>query len=261
MRTLVAALVAAAAAGGIAYAAIPDAAGVYHGCIHKNTGALRVIDSATQQCNANTERAITFNQQGPAGVAPSVAQLASGDSHCAAGGAAITDAAGSTAYVCNGTNGADGDSFDGTFTSPNGQYSLSVTDAGIQLTSNAGVQVGITGSTLDVAVGSDYELAVGRNLTASVGKNATVNVAERSATNVGLDATVSIGRALDLQTGSAAELDFGSAAIIQSAGTMSVKGATINLNGGTSCRGVARIGDSVSPTNVTTGSLTVCAGG
>jgi hypothetical protein len=258
MRTLVAALVAAAAVGGIAYAAIPDAAGVYHGCIHRNTGALRVIDSATQQCNAANERAITFNQQGPAGVSPSVAQLASGDSHCAAGGAAITDAAGSTAYVCNGSNG---DSFDGTFTSPNGQYSISVTDAGISLTSNAGVQVGITGATLDVAVGSDYTVSVGRNLTASIGKNATANVGESSSTNIGRDAIVSIGRALDLQTGSAAELDFGSAAIIQSAGTMSVKGSSINLNGGSSCRGVARFGDSVSPTNVTTGSLTVCAGG
>jgi hypothetical protein len=311
MRTLVAALVAAAAAGGIAYAAIPDAAGVYHGCIHKNTGALRVIDSASQQCNAASERAITFNQQGPAGISPSVAQLASGDSHCAAGGAAITDAAGSTAYVCNGSDGADGqdgDSFDGTFTSPNGQYSLSVTDAGILLTSSLGAQVRIDGKLvtasapemlslfgqdirmsasremqqfsgtdfvvtaargLGLTVGTDYGLnvgrdataTVGRNLAASVGADATVDVGQNVAASVGGDATVDISRSLDLVTAVGASFDFGANATFHSGGNTSFSGSQIRLNAGSSCSRVARVGDSVSPTNITTGSLTVCAGG
>ena len=54
------------------------------------------------------------------------------------GGAAITDSAGATAYVCSGLNGqdgADGDSFAGTFASPNGQYSINVTDTGVTIAS------------------------------------------------------------------------------------------------------------------------------
>jgi hypothetical protein len=64
------------------------------------------------------------------GASPTVAQLASGDSHCSNGGAAITDAHGNNAYVCNGT---DGKSFSGSFTSPNGVFSMNVTDSGITL--------------------------------------------------------------------------------------------------------------------------------
>ena len=86
---------------------------------------------------------------GSAGVSPSVAPLAVGDRHCPTGGAAITDAAGSTAYVCSGANGADGADgadgapFSGTFTSPNGLYSINVTDAGVT------VKHGTSGFSLD----------------------------------------------------------------------------------------------------------------
>lgn len=31
-------------AGGVAFAAIPDAGGVYYGCVQKSSGQLRVID-------------------------------------------------------------------------------------------------------------------------------------------------------------------------------------------------------------------------
>ena len=78
-------------------------------------------------------------QDGQNGVSPTVAQLAAGDSHCANGGASITDATGNTAYVCdgadgtNGANGTNGTPFDGTFTSPDGQFSISVGDSGITL--------------------------------------------------------------------------------------------------------------------------------
>jgi hypothetical protein len=58
--------------GAIAYAAIPDASGVIHGCYSKTNGALRVIDSAlSSRCAAN-EVAIAWNQtgrEGPAGAA------------------------------------------------------------------------------------------------------------------------------------------------------------------------------------------------
>jgi hypothetical protein len=64
-----------------------------------------------------------------------------GGSECVAApasGSAITDATGNTAYVCNGTNGKDGQRFSGTFTSPSGQFSVSVTDGGIAVTGPTG---------------------------------------------------------------------------------------------------------------------------
>ena len=55
---------------GFAYAAIPDAQGVIHGCYRSSgllaNGALRIIDSDTQACN-NNEDAISWNQTGPQG--------------------------------------------------------------------------------------------------------------------------------------------------------------------------------------------------
>jgi hypothetical protein len=147
------------AIGGIAYATIPDSGGVIHGCYQKDVGTLRVIDpSAGDTCLAS-EIPISWSQTGPAGpqgpqgapgqngapgangkdgVSPTVAQVAPGDTNCAAGGAAITDAAGNTAYVCNGTNGKDGQPFSGTFTSPNGLFAINVTDNGITLTGPTG---------------------------------------------------------------------------------------------------------------------------
>jgi hypothetical protein len=64
----------AIACGGVALAAIPDSAGVIHGCYADDTGALRVFDTAAagRPCS-NTETALSWNQkgvpgpQGPAG--------------------------------------------------------------------------------------------------------------------------------------------------------------------------------------------------
>jgi hypothetical protein len=148
-----------AAAGGIAYAAIPDAGNVYTGCMLKNVGTVRLIDSTLPSGNLMShctalETQISWNQQGQKGdpgspglpgksgadgangLSPRVAQLPLHDSHCSAGGAAITDAAGATAYVCSGAdgqNGKDGQPFAGIFTSANGLFSLTVADSGIQL--------------------------------------------------------------------------------------------------------------------------------
>ena len=61
--------IAALAIGGIAFAAIPDGAGAIHGCYDKQSGALRVTDTASNQpksCTAK-ETALSWNQQGPAG--------------------------------------------------------------------------------------------------------------------------------------------------------------------------------------------------
>lgn len=51
----------------IAYASIPDGAGVIHGCYSKISGALRVIDTAKGQKCSGTELALTWSQTGPKG--------------------------------------------------------------------------------------------------------------------------------------------------------------------------------------------------
>jgi hypothetical protein len=148
-----------AAAGGIAYATIPDAGNLYTGCMLKNVGTVRLIDSTLPSSNLMShctalETQISWNQQGQKGdpgspglpgkdgaggangISPRVAQLPLHDSHCPAGGAAITDAAGATAYVCSGADGQsgnDGKPFAGSFTSPNGLFSLTVADSGVEL--------------------------------------------------------------------------------------------------------------------------------
>jgi hypothetical protein len=67
-RGVVLAVIAVAAAvGGVAYASIPDSAGVIHSCYLKSGGSLRVIDSAAK-CGTN-ETSLNWNQQGPAGPA------------------------------------------------------------------------------------------------------------------------------------------------------------------------------------------------
>jgi hypothetical protein len=71
-RTTAAAVFAAVlAAGGIAYATIPDSGGVIHGCYAKSGGSLRVIDDSVTNCKS-TETALNWNiqgQQGPVGPA------------------------------------------------------------------------------------------------------------------------------------------------------------------------------------------------
>jgi hypothetical protein len=149
-----------AAAGGIAYASIPDAGGTYHACLKQN-GTIRIIDPAADACNTANETEITFDKQGPqgepgapgaAGTGPTVQQLAAGNAHCPTGGAAITDAGGSTADVCS------GQSFSGAFTSPNGQYGISVLDTGVTITGPGGTHINLSGTNLTVQ--SDGDLTI-----------------------------------------------------------------------------------------------------
>lgn len=60
------AVLAGSAAAVIAYASIPDAGGVIHGCYQKNAGSLRVIDPSTDSCRSS-EVPLNWNQTGPAG--------------------------------------------------------------------------------------------------------------------------------------------------------------------------------------------------
>ena len=259
----VAAVAIFAIAGGIAYASIPDAAGVINGCYRTSTddqkGQLRVVEDPAN-CRSN-EQPIQWSQrgvagatgaagpvgpqgakgdqgiqgiqgaQGPAGAdgqdgsdgqdgadgeagangsSPTVAQLPPGNGQCDSGGVAITDAAGTTAYVCSGARGpagqggADGEPFSGTFTSPNGQYSISVTDTGVVLMSPDS-SIRVSGTEIRVA----------------------------------------------------------------SMGSLTLRGSSVNINGGT-CFPAARVGDFVTGTatgepgpfmgNIASGSPSVCIG-
>jgi hypothetical protein len=100
------AVVALAAMGvGAAVAAIPNANGTINGCYNNTNGALRVIDTAKgQTCVKPSETPIQWSQTGPQGPI--------------------------------GPQGAKGEpgTFAGHFASPNGQFSLDITDAGIVLT-------------------------------------------------------------------------------------------------------------------------------
>jgi hypothetical protein len=51
---------------GVAYATIPDSAGVIHGC-YDNKGALRVIDPSSGGACKNNETSLSWSQTGPQG--------------------------------------------------------------------------------------------------------------------------------------------------------------------------------------------------
>lgn len=57
---------AALAIGAAAFASIPDSGGVIHGCYQKNSGSVRIVDTANGSCT-NGEIAIQWNETGPAG--------------------------------------------------------------------------------------------------------------------------------------------------------------------------------------------------
>jgi hypothetical protein len=54
------------ALGGVAFAAMPDSDGTIHGCVQKNTGNLRVVESSSD-CRSS-EQAIDWNQGNSSGV-------------------------------------------------------------------------------------------------------------------------------------------------------------------------------------------------
>lgn len=98
-----------------AFAAIPDANDIIHGCYNALTGSARIIDGTN--CSL-LERKISWAQKGPKGDSVTGVTLNVGDPNCPAGGVALT-LAGTTSYVCNGVPGprgpaGDPDTFIGT---------------------------------------------------------------------------------------------------------------------------------------------------
>lgn len=210
---VVSAALAAAVLGGVAYAAIPSGGGVYTACTLNSNGSVRLIDPSLSsgplsRCTAN-ETQVQWNEQGQPGangkdgVSPTVAPLTAGDAHCQTGGASITDAAGTVAYVCNGAAGQpgrDGAPFSGTFRSPNGQFTLTVADGGvsiigpdssIELPASGGVEIQANDLTAQVA--HDLTTVVGHNRSDTVGANATVAIGHDRSQQIGNDDTTHVG--------------------------------------------------------------------
>src|SRR4051794_739340 len=286
---LVALAIGLLAAGGAAYATIPSSGGIFTGCQLNSNGSLRLIDPSLSngplsRCTPN-ETQVQWNAQGQPGAqgipgtngkdgsSPKVAQLAAGDAHCAAGGAAITDGAGNVAYVCNGAAGApgkDGAPFNGTFTSPNGQFTLTVSDQGvtvvgpdssISLPAAGGIRIQ-GGNIATVAndsstaiahdetttVGHDRTESIGNDATATVGRNRTESVASNESTTIGGDRaetvhndatlrvdgdrTERLGSNDSLTVSSTRTEHLGSGLQIVAGGTASILGNLLLLNGG-----------------------------
>lgn len=268
---------AALLAGGVAYAKVADTGGVLTACRLDSNGSLRLIDPTLSsgplsRCTQN-ETQVSWNQQGqpgaagptgPAGkdgkdgkdgVSPTVAQLGAGDSHCAAGGASITDASGNVAYVCNGAVGADGKDgkdgapFNGTFTSPNGQFTLTVSDAGVSIIGPdssvslpAGGGIDILGGDIQTVannvvtqinhdetthVGHDRTETVGNDSTTSIGHNDSIALAGSRTSSVGSNETITI-------TGNRTESVHGNQTITVDASRTERVGANDSLNVGAS---------------------------
>jgi hypothetical protein len=202
------ALAASALAGGVAWAAIPDSDGVIQGC-YNSGGNLKVVSELP--CPKGWT-SLPWNQEGPKGdpgtngVSPTVTQLSQGDANCPNGGAALADASGSTAYVCNGAAGADGQSFAGTFTSPNGEYSITVSDAGITLAHGTTNSIVLTGDDLnvrsdDISIRSDRSTRVQAGTTANVqaGTTATFDAAGNLSITTSATGLFRAGGPLNLQ--------------------------------------------------------------
>jgi hypothetical protein len=247
--------VALLAVAGVAYATIPDAAGVYTACRLNGVGTIRLIDpsgpstSLLSHCTS-FETQITWNQKGKNGMSPTVAQLSAGDSHCPAGGAAITDAAGTTAYVCSGQNGADGQSFAGTFTSPNGQFSLSVANDGVEIV-GPGTSISIDGNG-GVTVKGDHVETVANDETVTIQDNRSEMVGGNDTLKVGGDRTESVSGNDSVKV---------SGGLSQRAGgALNLDGSLLGLNSGPACKPVARVGDMVDPVAelIASGSPDVC---
>jgi hypothetical protein len=264
--------VALLAVAGVAYATIPDSAGMYTACKLNGVGTIRLIDpsgpshSLLSRCTA-FETQITWNQQGQTGdagapgkngVGPTVAQLSPGDSHCPAGGAAITDATGSTAYVCSGQNGADGQSFSGTFTSSNGQFSLSVANDGVEIV-GPGAAISLSGSG-DVTVKGDRVETVANNETVTIAGNRTETVGQDENITVGGNRTETVGQDENIKVGGSRTETVSSNETIKVGGALNLDGGFLGLNAGAACRPVARFGDMVDPVAelIASGSPDVC---
>jgi hypothetical protein len=191
-------------AGGVAYAAMSDTGGVINACMLKVTGTIRLYDASapssslvSKPCNAALETPISWNKQGLQGLQG--LQGAKGDTGSPgsvgpqgpAGKDGTNGAAG--AQGLQGPPGPKGDAgtFSGTLQSPNGQYSLSLTDTGAVL-SGPGGTVKIGSSSIDVVGSSGGSVHVTPGVTSIQGALMTLNGCNKPVARLG-DSVVGAG--------------------------------------------------------------------
>jgi len=164
------------------------------------------------------------------------------------GPAGATGATGAT-----GPQGPPG-TFTGHFQSPNGQYSLDVTDTGIRL---AG-----PGATIQLGNGTVTIMTMGA--TSVRAQNVMIRSDQNTDIQAGQNATLRASANTDVQASATLTLRAGAGTTIQSGGSTDIQGNPIFLNG--SARPAARAGDSVQvdPSSgsgmITGGSTTVFIG-
>jgi hypothetical protein len=229
--------------------------GSVRACVQVN-GLLRAIEPGesckTERGDRANEIPISWSLSGPVG---------------ATGPAGPTGATGPQGAT--GATGATGPAgtFTGVFTSPNGLYSLSVTDVGIVLRGpNSSVTVDATGASIDadalaLTTAQDLEVSVGGSQTTTIGANKTESVGGSSAgsyagnyganysgnftanvggamtvgvnaLNVDIDglATIDIGGSLNVLVGGNTTINTGGSATYQSAGPTTISGSIVNIN-------------------------------
>ena len=183
-----------AGAAGVAYgtssfASSTQATSVIQACENPGNGNLRVVANAATDCHAN-ETALTWNVVGPQG--PQGLPGPKGDT---------------------GDTGPAGN-FTGVFRSPNGDYSLTVSDTGIELR-------GPNGRVTLNDGGIDVKSAL--NLTLEGGTDALVKSGTSLTLNGGTDTSVEAGGNLELSGAGTADLKSGA--------ITSVDGPLVELNG------------------------------
>jgi hypothetical protein len=162
------ALVVAAVVGGrAAYASLTD--DVITACFKPSNGTLYLVGSGSSRTDCQPgDQPLSWNAQGPRGApgppgedgadgvgVTSVALAPGADPNCPLGGSKFTSASGVT-YACNG-------GFTGTSTSPNGAFSISLDDTGIELEGPTG-RIRVNVGTIAVQSSTALELDAGTAL-------------------------------------------------------------------------------------------------
>ena len=161
----------------------------------------------------------------------------------------------------DGAPGKDGQPFSGTFTSPNGQFSITVDDTGIKLAGplnsielkpdgaietrtdssfnliSGGATSLVAGASLDLTSGGATSVTAGGSLSTTSGSSTSLDASgplnletSKAATlNVGTNLTASIVGAANV-VATSLDLKATGTAILQAAGPLSLKGSVINEN-------------------------------
>jgi hypothetical protein len=185
-------------AGGVAWAAIPGPTGLIQGCYDAG-GNVKVVE--TLPCPRGYTP-FSWSQQGIQGLKGDAGpQGPKGD---------------------KGDAGPAGQSFSGTVTSPNGEYSISVTDAGITIAHGATNAITLVGNDLSVRTGnidmrSEFATLLRAGTTAGVDAGANLTLDTAGSGFLHADGNI------DVQSGQATLLSTGTTATVNSTGDLTLR--------------------------------------